>query len=67
MIRLIVQRHEVNCNSGEDSKSYFTFDIEHPEIESILSGGGRGQMGFDLRQVMGVEVVPVAAPKPESK
>lgn len=57
MIRFIVQRHESDFNSGLDSKTFHTFEIDVPELEQMLSQGGRGEMGFEHWQLLGIEIV----------
>jgi len=56
MIRFIVQRHEVDFNSGLESKTYHTIEIDVPELEQMLDQGGKGEMGFCNWQLLGVEV-----------
>lgn len=57
MIRLIVQRHEMNCNTGEDRRDFFTLDVDLPDLEAMLTSGGRGEMGFESWQLLGAEVL----------
>lgn len=39
-----------------------TLDVNCPELEAVLRGGGQGPDEYDYRQVAGVEVLP--EPKP---
>lgn len=57
MIRFIIQRHEADFNSGLDSKTYHTITLEVPELERLLIQGGRGEMGFEHWDLLGVEIV----------
>jgi len=58
MIRLILKttyQHEHNGMSGE---SFHTFDIEHVELESILTSGGYGESYHESTKLIGSEVLP---------
>lgn len=57
MIRFIIKRHEVDHNSGSDTTSYQTLDINLPALQKILEGGGRGEIGFESFQLIGAEVI----------
>lgn len=39
-----------------NNDGYETVDIDVPELESILTGGGWGENGCDVRHLAGVEV-----------
>jgi len=58
MLRFILERHEQDHNAGLDRRDYYTIDIDLPEIEAALQRGGRGEMGFELHRLVGVEVLP---------
>ncbi|WP_312911027.1 hypothetical protein [Stutzerimonas nitrititolerans] len=67
MIRFIVQRHEQDHNSGLERRDFVTLDASVPELERLLCRGGRGEMGFEHWQLLGVELlepdpVPEALP-----
>lgn len=57
MIRFIIKRHERDNNSGAEMLDYKTVDIDAPELEKILSGGGSGPMGFESFQLIGAEII----------
>lgn len=57
MIRLIVECHEYDFNSGLERKDYRTLDVDLPELESLLKLGGRGEMGFESWRLLGAEVL----------
>ena len=60
MLRFILNRetfYEVNQMHGG---GHFTVDIDVPELESLLRSGGSGESGFDMTDLVAVEVL---APK----
>lgn len=61
MIRFIIKRHMDNCRTV--GTSYFeTFDVDVPQLEAALTGGGHDNGGsYDLRELIGVEVLPKEA------
>lgn len=57
MIRFIIKRHMDNGRSVGTS-SFETFDVDVPELERALTGGGfDGGGSYDLRELVGVEVL----------
>lgn len=60
MIRLIVECHEINCNSGVDRRDYVTLDVELPQLEELLKRGWRGEMGFESWRLLGAEIIECA-------
>ncbi|MHB8086300.1 MAG: hypothetical protein ACYDHZ_10780 [Dehalococcoidia bacterium] len=58
MIRLIVECHEADFNAGFDRKNYITLDVKLPELERLLTKGGKGEMGFESWRLLGAEVFP---------
>jgi len=57
MLRFIVRRTECDMNAGGHlNESYQTLDLEVPELEDRLTCGGRGPMGFEVFDLVGVEV-----------
>ena len=65
MIRLIVRIDDATMAAhvgGSPQVSYRTFDIEHPEIEALLRGGGsNSQNVFSYRTLVGAELVEGSA------
>lgn len=57
MIRFIVQQHQNDFNSGLESKTFHTIEIDVPELEELLNRGGKGEMGFEHWQLLGVEIL----------
>lgn len=61
MIRLIVRIDDAAMAAhvgGSPQTTYRTFDIDHPEIEALLTGGGsNSQNEFSYRTVVGAEVI----------
>lgn len=62
MLRFIISRQWGDGYSGANTQGFETVDIDVPELESILCGGGHGPSGHDLRSLAGVEVLPTQAP-----
>jgi hypothetical protein len=63
MIRFIVECHEQDHNSGLERRTFKTVDADVPELERLLRCGGRGEMGFEVWQLRGAEVLE--QPEPE--
>ncbi len=57
MIRLIVECHHADLNTGFERKDYVTLDVELPELQQLLADGGRGEMGFKSWRLLGAEVL----------
>ena len=57
MIRLIVECHKADFNAGSERKDYVTLDVELPELERMLTKGGKGEMGFESWRLLGAEVL----------
>lgn len=61
MIRLIVRVDDASMAAhvgGSLHTTYRTFDIEHTEIEALLTGGGsNSQNEFSYRTLAGAEVI----------
>lgn len=65
MIRFIIKRHSDNGRTVGTS-SFETFDVDVPELESALTGGGHDHAGsYDVRELVGVEVLPRPARHPQ--
>ena len=57
MIRFIIRRKIGDNISGYRTESLETVDINVPELEQILIGGGSGESGFDIRELFGIEII----------
>jgi hypothetical protein len=61
MIRLIVRIDEASMAAhvgGSPQTTYRTFDIDHPQIEALLRGGGsNNQNEFSYRTLVGAELI----------
>lgn len=60
MIRLVVRIDDASMAAhvgGSPQTTFRTFDIDHPELEDLLSGGGSGDGGFSYRTLVGGEVL----------
>ena len=56
MIRFIIERKYKYPNGLEDDELE-TVDIDVPQLERILTDGGSSEDGYDLRYLLGVEVL----------
>jgi hypothetical protein len=66
MIRLIVRRDDGNMAAhagGAVLTTFTTLDVDLPELEAILQGGGYGDYGFSHVQLIGCEVLTPSAPR----
>ena len=67
MIRFIIKRHFDNGRTVGTS-SFETFDVDVPDLEVALTGGGFDPAGsYDIRELVGVEVLPVSQPPVQHK
>lgn len=58
MIRFIIKRHMDNGRTVGTS-TFETFVADVPDLEAALIGGGTDHAGsYDIRELVGVEVVP---------
>lgn len=57
MIRFIMESHVVDLHSGFESKDFVTFEAEVPELERLMTYGGKGESGFKICRLIGAEVV----------
>ena len=58
MLRFIISRNINDAHSGCKEHLYETIDIDVPELEKALFGGGYGPSGYDTRHLLGVEFLP---------
>lgn len=63
-VRLIVRFDDAPTNEGPVITAYRTFEVDLPEVEAVLNGGGFGD-GFSYRTLVGAEVVHTASPSPK--
>lgn len=57
MLRFIVRRKTRDNESGYEGESHFTIDANVPELERALGSGGIGHHGYDVTELVGVEVL----------
>ncbi|RWK39280.1 hypothetical protein [Mesorhizobium sp.] len=60
MIRLIIRTDDASMAAnvgGSVLTQYRTFDVELPEVESLLRAGGSDGSGFSHRQLVGCEIL----------
>lgn len=71
MIRFIIKRKLLARGSACEQEAFETFDVDCQELEHALLGGFNGTMGYDVRHLAGVEILPSAVPivqaRPEPK
>jgi len=60
MIRFIFLNKFRCPQTGLETESFHTVDLDVPEIEKRLSGGGSGESGYDYTRLMGVELLPAS-------
>lgn len=65
MLRFIIRRRIKDQWSGLSDDGFETLDIDVPELERILSGGGCGEHSYDVRSLAGVEILPQPAQEPQ--
>ena len=58
MIRFVVECHEMQYGPGIDRRDYVTVDVELPELEALLTRGGKAEGGFESWRLLGAEVLP---------
>lgn len=63
MLRFIIKRN-FQASYGPEMEGYETVDIDVPELERILLGGGMasGGPGHDIRNLEGVEILAQKEP-----
>lgn len=57
MLRFIIRRRCKDRATGLETEGFETVDIEVPELERIITGGGFAEDGYDDRELAGVEVL----------
>jgi hypothetical protein len=56
MIRLIIECHNAEFWTEINRKEYVTIDVDLPELENLLTRGGKGENGFEMWRLVGAEV-----------
>jgi len=57
MIRFLMKRRMSDHNENLDRSCFFTIDGDLVELERQLRLSGRGPMGFDYCELVGVELI----------
>ncbi|MBM3299185.1 MAG: hypothetical protein FJY85_04445 [Deltaproteobacteria bacterium] len=57
MLRAILKRKQADMISGAQWERLYTFDFDSPELERELQSGGRGDTGYDLTELVGIEML----------
>lgn len=57
MIRFIIKRRSYDSHVDMRTEAIYTVDAEAPELEAALSSGGFGNAGFEVHELMGVELM----------
>ena len=62
MIRYILKIRSCDGNCGQQSESveFTTIDGDAAEVERRLRSGGRGPMGFEITELVGVQIIDEA-------
>ncbi len=56
MIRFIFARRVKNSHNGAETDFFETFDMDIPELENIIARGGQSETGYDITELVGIEV-----------
>ena len=56
MLRFIISRKHRDTVSGAEWSGMETIDVECPTLEGALKRGGYGEGGYDISQLIGVEM-----------
>lgn len=56
MLRAIFRRRRLDAASGAETNQLFSFRVDVPSIEQELRRGGYGPAGFDIVELVGVEI-----------
>jgi hypothetical protein len=62
VIRFIIKRRFADSYSGASSETLETILLDVPELQAALKRGGHGPMGYDISELMGVELVEEQTP-----
>lgn len=57
MLRFIIKREVKDGHNGLTDSGFETVDIDVPELEAILLGGGFSEHSYDHRLLAGVEIL----------
>ncbi|MBT2299205.1 hypothetical protein J7E70_01885 [Variovorax paradoxus] len=69
MLRFIIKQRMDNSYDCVTER-LVTLDVDVPELERVLAGGmqGKGGPGYDVRELVGVEILPATqAERPAGK
>ena len=58
MLRFIIKRDIKDGYSGLLDSGFETLDVDVPDLERALLGGGFSEKSYDHRSLVGVEVLP---------
>ncbi len=57
MIRFLMVRKQMDSCTGVAWSSFYTIDEDTEALERDLQSGGRGENGYDLTELLGVEII----------
>ena len=60
MLKFILKRMIKDSNNGLESTVFITVDCRSEELELLLTKGGVSESGYDVTDMVGVEIIPPA-------
>jgi hypothetical protein len=57
MLRAILRQRVKDGANGAVSESLHTIDFDNYELEEALTAGGCNETGYDITELMGVEII----------
>lgn len=64
MIRFIIRIKWRDGHSGAEGEHFRTLDLDMPDLKDALSIGGYGENGYEMAELVGVEMLPTSTDTP---